>query len=118
MTSRRRFLVLAGTVLAVCVTTGVQLVTPAPSLPARLSDREFWRLVTESSEPDGFFRSDNLLSNELGFQYVDPGAGADGRSPGGCTWVLAPNRTSPISSPRGRRWSSSSTSGAATSICI
>jgi len=72
MTSRRRFLVLAGTVLAVCVTTGAQLVTPAPSLPARLSDGEFWRLVTESSEPDGFFRSDNLLSNEMGFQYVVP----------------------------------------------
>lgn len=72
MTSRRRFLVLAGTVLALCVTTGVQLVTPAPSLPARLSDQEFWRLVTESSEPDGYFRSDNLLSNELGFQYVIP----------------------------------------------
>jgi len=72
MTSRRRFLVLAGTVLALCVTTGVQLVTPAASLPARLSDREFWRLVTESSEADGYFRSDNLLSNELGFQYVIP----------------------------------------------
>ena len=27
---------------------------------------------SESSEPDGFFRSDNLLSNELGFQYVVP----------------------------------------------
>ena len=72
MTSRRRLLVLAITVLALCVTTGVQVVTPAPSLPARLSDREFWRLVTESSEPDGYFRSDNLLSNELGFQYVIP----------------------------------------------
>jgi hypothetical protein len=32
--TRRRFLVFAGTVLALCVTTGVQLVTPAPSLPA------------------------------------------------------------------------------------
>jgi hypothetical protein len=72
MTSRRRFLVLAGTVLAVCVTTGAQRAAPAQSLPARLSDQEFWRLVTESSEPDGYFRSDNLLSNELGFQYVIP----------------------------------------------
>jgi hypothetical protein len=44
----------------------------AATLPDRLTDREFWRLVTESSEPDGFFRSDNLLSNELGFQYVVP----------------------------------------------
>jgi hypothetical protein len=44
----------------------------AVSLPPRLTDREFWRLVVDASEPDGFFRSDNLLSNELGFQYVVP----------------------------------------------
>jgi hypothetical protein len=71
MTSRRRFLVLAGAVLTLWVSR-TELVTPAPSLPARLPDREFWRLVQEASEPDGFFRSDNLLSNELGFQYVIP----------------------------------------------
>ncbi len=39
---------------------------------ARLTDQEFWALVTESSEPDGYFRSDNLTSNELGFQVVIP----------------------------------------------
>src|SRR5881628_553386 len=42
------------------------------SLPARLSDREFWKLVEDLSEPNGSFRSDNLLSNELQFQYVIP----------------------------------------------
>jgi hypothetical protein len=41
-------------------------------LQARLTDQEFWTLVTESSEPDGYFRSDNLTSNELGFQVVIP----------------------------------------------
>lgn len=41
-------------------------------LPDRLSDREFWKIVSDSSEPDGYFRSDNLLSNELGFPYVVP----------------------------------------------
>src|SRR6185295_5875591 len=44
----------------------------AAELPSSLSDREFWQLVTESSEPDGYFRSDNLTSNELYFQYVIP----------------------------------------------
>jgi len=44
----------------------------AASLPARLSDQEFWRITTSSSEPDGTFRSDNLLSNESGYQYVVP----------------------------------------------
>jgi len=66
MTSMRRLLVLAGLLLVV----GLTIV--AASLPARLGDQEFWRLVSESSEPDGSFRSDNLLSNELGFQYVVP----------------------------------------------
>ncbi|HEU4629646.1 MAG TPA: hypothetical protein VFS08_07860 [Gemmatimonadaceae bacterium] len=45
---------------------------PAASLPARLADSTFWRLVTELSEPNGYFRSDNLVSNEVTFQYVIP----------------------------------------------
>jgi hypothetical protein len=40
------------------------------TLPTALTDREFWELTEQLSEPDGFFRSnsgspDNLLSNEL-----------------------------------------------------
>jgi len=35
------------------------------ALPARLSDAEFWSLVTDISEPGGYFRiSDNFTSNE------------------------------------------------------
>lgn len=54
---------------------------PAPATPAapkplvlpdRLSDADFWRLIQELSEPDGYFRSDNLLSNEVWLQYVIP----------------------------------------------
>ena len=41
-------------------------------LPARLSDAEFWRLVDDFSEANGFFRSDNLVSNEDTFQEVIP----------------------------------------------
>src|SRR4051812_35290249 len=37
----------------------------APALPARLSDAEFWKLVSEISEPGGYFRiTDNYTSNE------------------------------------------------------
>jgi hypothetical protein len=48
---------------------------PAPAaatLPGRLSDEEFWKLVADLSEPGGSFRSDNLLSNEVWLQYVIP----------------------------------------------
>src|SRR5262245_46765852 len=40
--------------------------------PTQLSDQQFWNLSKESSEEDGFFRSDNLLSNETSFQYIIP----------------------------------------------
>jgi hypothetical protein len=45
------------------------------SLPASLSDREFWALTEDLSEPDGAFRSnsgspDNLLSNETSISTV------------------------------------------------
>jgi hypothetical protein len=62
------------TVLA--LTLGVSLGSPRPAaledLPSRLTDREFWRLAIESSEADGFFRSDTLTSNELLYQRVIP----------------------------------------------
>src|SRR4029077_17209980 len=40
--------------------------------PARLTDQQFWTLSRDSSEEDGYFRSDNLLSNETSFQYIIP----------------------------------------------
>src|SRR5262245_55863341 len=42
------------------------------SIPPRLSDQEFWRLSSESSEPNGYFRSENLTSNEMLYQTVIP----------------------------------------------
>ena len=44
----------------------------ADTLPERLTDQEFWALSQDSSEPDGSFRSDNLVSNEIWLQYVIP----------------------------------------------
>lgn len=40
--------------------------------PQRLSDAEFWQLTVDISEPNGSFQSDNLLSNEMGFQTIIP----------------------------------------------
>src|SRR5262245_25014052 len=45
----------------------------AASVPSELTDEQFWRLSKDSSEEDGFFRSDNLLSNETSFQDIIPG---------------------------------------------
>lgn len=68
---RRRALAAA---LLAALALGVS--APAPvaqtTLPARLSDNEFWGIVEDMSEPDGFFRSDNLVSNEDTFQIILP----------------------------------------------
>jgi hypothetical protein len=42
------------------------------TLPSRLSDRDFWDTSLRMSEPGGAFQSDNLVSNETGFQKVLP----------------------------------------------
>jgi hypothetical protein len=43
-----------------------------PPLPDRLTDQAYWRIVVEFSEPNGYFNSDNLVSNEDTFQTVIP----------------------------------------------
>jgi hypothetical protein len=48
------------------------LTTASNTLPTRLSDQAFWKLITDVSEPNGTFRSDNLVSNEIRFQWVLP----------------------------------------------
>lgn len=70
---RRRGRRLAGLLLALAV------VAPAArgrgavdTLPARLTDAEFWQLSADTSELNGSFRSDNLLSNEIWMQAVIP----------------------------------------------
>jgi hypothetical protein len=70
MTTRRRLL---ATVVLLCVSAlAISGLRAADSLPSQLTDQEFWKLSTESSEPDGSFRSDNLLSNEVYLQRVIP----------------------------------------------
>src|SRR5687768_18357185 len=51
----------------------VRLAPPVgTALPERLTNEQFWALITDSSEAGGTFRSDNLLSNELQMQHVIP----------------------------------------------
>ena len=44
----------------------------ADTLPSRIADDDFWRMVTSFSERAGTFPSDNLLSNETTLQHVIP----------------------------------------------
>lgn len=65
----RRLLSLA-TILAVALAPANSAC--AQELPSKLSDSTFWKLVTDYSEPGGYFRSDNFVSNEMAFQTVIP----------------------------------------------
>lgn len=65
-----------GFALACSLASAVVLASARPpavvglDLPQRLTDRDFWKLSTDWSEANGYFRSDNLTSNELLFQRV------------------------------------------------
>jgi hypothetical protein len=46
---------------------------PRPeTLPHLLTDQDFWKLITDFSEPERYFPSDNFLSNESAYQDVIP----------------------------------------------
>ena len=71
---RRRSLLLVAAILSLSLTGMARNAVRigALALPDKLSDRDYWNLVTDFSEPDGEFRSDNLLSNEIFLQSVIP----------------------------------------------
>jgi hypothetical protein len=69
---RSRALLAAGLILLSCLAAPpvIPWLRGAESLPEALSDQEFWKIASDFSEPNGWFRSDNLLSNELGFPFI------------------------------------------------
>lgn len=66
----------------------------AQSIPTRLSDSVFWKLVTEFSEPGGYFQSDNFVSNETTFQWVIPELQRTTK-PGGAYLGVGPDQNFP-----------------------
>lgn len=74
---RRRLLPPAAIISGVILVATVATVAASEArvngpIPERLSDKEFWQLSAELSEPAGFFRSDNLVGNEVTMQVPIP----------------------------------------------
>jgi hypothetical protein len=73
---RARNLVILGAAVILALATFEAAHSTAPGarpVPDRLTDQEFWKVVTDSSEPGGYFRSadiTNLTSNETMYEYV------------------------------------------------
>jgi hypothetical protein len=76
---------------AAAVGLGLEVHSPSKALPERLSDKTFWHLVTSMSEPGGYFRSDNFVSNEVSFQEVLPALGQLA-GPGGAYLGVGPEQ--------------------------
>jgi len=64
---------LAGTAVAQTAAPPAPAATNASLvIPDRLADSTYWRMITEFSEPSGYFTSENFVSNETAWQHVIP----------------------------------------------
>jgi len=63
----------------------------ADTLPASLSDQEFWKLISDFSEPGGDFDFEMYMSNEVTFQEVIPDL-VSRVQPGGVYLGVAPEQ--------------------------
>src|SRR5688500_11333925 len=81
---RQRFLLTSSLVLGLLLATPVARPAGfwAVDLPARLTDQEFWKLSADLSEPDGSFRSENMISNEMVLARLLPEVVARAKSGG------------------------------------
>ena len=75
ITAKPHFQIFMVACFVLCAISTVRLVPygrAAAAAPTELTDKQFWSLSSDFSEKDGFFRSDNLLSNETTFQFIIP----------------------------------------------
>ncbi|MCC7009384.1 MAG: hypothetical protein IT184_11240 [Acidobacteria bacterium] len=72
MDRRRRGLAVAVVLAASVVWLPASGAVQNKALPESLSDKEYWALVDELSEPGGYFQSENLVGNERALQHVVP----------------------------------------------
>src|SRR5215475_1642244 len=63
----------------------------ADTLPGRYTDAEFWRIITDFSEPGGEFPYENFVSNEVSYQDIIPELKRIAK-PGGAYLGVAPEQ--------------------------
>jgi hypothetical protein len=89
-----RRVIAAATILTALVCsapTSAARQAPAQStLPTSITDKDYWSLIETMSEPNGYFQSDNLVSNERMFQNLVPGLLS--RPHGGAYLGVAPDQ--------------------------
>src|SRR5215468_6552049 len=68
--SQRKTSALVAAVAAVVLIVNVG--RAAETLPANLSDAEYWKIISDFSEPNGYFQHEIVTSNETSYQIVLP----------------------------------------------
>jgi hypothetical protein len=76
---------------AIVLSFFILLSNAADTLPARYTDSEFWRIVTDFSEPGGAFPYENFVSNEVSYQDILPELTRIAK-PGGAYLGVAPEQ--------------------------
>src|SRR4051812_38652364 len=59
-------------ILLALICLSAALVRAADTLPGQYTDAEFWRMVTDFSEPGGDYQFENFVSNEISYQEIIP----------------------------------------------
>jgi hypothetical protein len=79
------------TALAVAATLPCLAQSSTATLPAEISDKDFWRMIVDLSEPGGTYPYQNYVSNEFQYQDVVPALKATTR-PGGVYIGVGPEQ--------------------------
>ena len=79
------------TALLFMVTLTALAQTAAPTLPSEISDKDFWQMIVDLSEPGGTYPYQNFVSNELQYQDVVPALKATTK-PGGVFIGVGPEQ--------------------------
>jgi len=89
----RRTVLKTALLLALSVTAALNCFAQAstPSLPSEISDKDFWRMIVDLSEPGGTYPYENFISNELEYQDVVPALKATTK-PGGVYIGVGPEQ--------------------------
>jgi len=56
----------------IALASSVFAIRGSEALPAQFTDAEYWKIISEFSEPSGYFQHEIVTSNEISYQYVLP----------------------------------------------
>ena len=63
---------MSATVVTLLLALSVFTSRAAEGVPSQISDVEYWKMISEFSEPNGYFQYNIVTSNETSYQYVLP----------------------------------------------